>query len=194
MSDKRKFFRIQQDVIFNFKAVSTDSIHEYNADHYFDRSASVDLLTKFQQLDRDSTAIMQNIRKDNSHIGQYLETLNKKINLLSQQVLAQEIIAEGDQNAGRIDLSQGGIAFTTSCPLDIKSWVAVKLVFLPAYIAILSYAQIIRSQQLDDGRYLVGASFDQLNADEQRIIAKQIIDTQIIQKQQLRALKGKVNH
>jgi hypothetical protein len=193
MSDKRQFFRIQQDVIFNFKAVSTDSIEEFNAEHYFDRSASVGLLTKFQQLDNVSTTFMHNIRKENSDVGQYLEILNKKINLLSQLMLAQEMVAEDDQDAGRIDLSQGGIAFTTNRPLDIESWIAIKLVFLPAYTSILNYAQITRSQQLGKDRYLVGASFDHLNADEQRIIAKQIIDTQIIQKKQSRALRGNEN-
>jgi hypothetical protein len=193
MSDKRQFFRIQQDVIFNFKAVSTDSIEEFNVAHHFDRSASVGLLAKFQQLDNVSMAVMHNIRKENSNVSQYLEILNEKINLLSQLMLAQEMIAENDQDAGRIDLSQGGIAFTTNCPLEIDSWIAIKLVFLPAYTAILSYAQITRSQQLGEDRYLVGASFDQLNVDEQRIIAKQIIATQIIQKKQSRAIKGKVN-
>ncbi len=193
MSDKRQFFRIQQDVIFNFKAVSTDSIEEFNVAHHFDRSASVGLLAKFQQLDNVSMAVMHNIRKENSNVSQYLEILNEKINLLSQLMLAQEMIAENDQDAGRIDLSQGGIAFTTNCPLEIDSWIAIKLVFLPAYTAILSYAQITRSQQLGEDRYLVGASFDHLNPDEQRIIAKQIIDTQIIQKKQSRAPRGNEN-
>ena len=136
---------------------------------------------------------MNNIRKENSDVGQYLEILNKKINLLSQLMLAQEMVAEDDQNAGRIDLSQGGIAFTTNRPLDIESWIAIKLVFLPAYTSILNYAQITRSQQLGEDRYLVGASFDHLNADEQRIIAKQIIDTQIIQKKQSRAPRDNEN-
>jgi hypothetical protein len=193
MSDKRQFFRIQQDVIFNFKAVSTDSIEEFSAQHYFDSSASVGLLAKFQQLNNVSMTVMHNIRKENSDVGQYLEILNEKINLLSQLMLAQEMVAEDNQDAGRIDLSQGGIAFTTNCPLNIESWIALKLVFLPAYTAILSYAQITRSEQLDEDRYLVGASFDHLNVDEQRIIAKQIIETQIIQKKQSRAFKGKVN-
>ncbi len=103
------------------------------------------------------------------------------------------MVAEDDQDAGRIDLSQGGIAFTTNRPLDIESWIAIKLVFLPAYTAILNYAQITRSQQLGEDRYLVGASFDHLNPDEQRIIAKQIIDTQIIQKKQSRAPRGNEN-
>ena len=193
MTDKRQFFRIQQNVIFNFKAVAADSIHEGNAEQHFNPSTGIGLLAKFQQLDKDSVTIVQNIRKDNSDVGDSLEVINQKINLLSQLMLAQEMIAENDQDAGRIDLSQGGIAFTTNCPLEIDSWIAIKLVFLPAYTAILSYAQITRSQQLGEDRYLVGASFDQLNVDEQRIIAKQIIATQIIQKKQSRAIKGKVN-
>ncbi|MFT7492403.1 MAG: hypothetical protein ACI80S_002005 [Pseudohongiellaceae bacterium] len=184
MTDKRQFFRIQQNVIFNFKAVAADSIHEGNAEQHFNPSTGIGLLAKFQQLDKDSVTIVQNIRKDNSDVGDYLEVINQKINLLSQQILAQEIVTLNRQDADRIDLSQGGIAFSSSYPLSIESWIAIKLVFLPAYTVILSYAQITRCQKSENDDYLVGARFDQLNDEEQRIIAKQVIDTQILQKLQ----------
>ena len=193
MSDKRQFFRIQQNVILNFKAVSTDIVHQGDAEQHFSYSTNYRTLVKFQQLDDESTAIMHNIRKNDPDLGRYLETLNKKVNLLSQQLLAQETVTEDQQITGRVSLSQGGIAFTSSYSLNIESWIAVKLVFLPEYHSIISYAQITRSQKLDGGRYLLGACFYQLNDEEQRIIAKQVIDTQIIQKQQSRNSKSKVD-
>jgi hypothetical protein len=194
MTEKRKFFRIQQEVIFSFRAVSNDSMHQCSADQHFDHATTYGLFAQFQQLDNDSNAILQNIRQDNSEVGQYLEVLNKKINLLSQQMLAKEAVSVNDRVTGRIDLSQGGIGFTTTDPLATESWIAIKLVFIPAYTAILSYGQITRSQKLDDGSYLIGARFHQLNDEEQRVIAKQVIDTQIIQKQQSRDIKTKVHH
>jgi hypothetical protein len=194
MSDKRQFFRIQQDVIFRFKAVSTDSIHQMHAEQHFDPSSSYGLFAQFQQLDIESNLIMQNIRRDNADVSQYLDILNKKINLLSKQMLAKEIISEDSQDTGRIDLSQGGIAFTSKGPLGIESWIAIKLVFLPTYTAIVNYAQITRNQKLDDGSYLIGARFHQLSDEEERIIAKQVIDTQIIQKQQSKGPKDNLHH
>lgn len=194
MTDKRQFFRIQQNVIFNFKAVAADSIHEGNAEQHFDPSTGIGLLAKFQQLDKDADTTVQNIRKDNSDVGDYLEILNQKINLLSQQILAQDIVTLNRQDADQIDLSQGGIAFSNSYPLNIESWIAIKLVFLPAYTAILSYAQITRCQRSESDNYLVGARFDQLNDEQQRIIAKQVIDTQILQKLQSKDTKDKIHH
>lgn len=194
MDEKRQFFRIQQDVIFSFKAVSTDAINQCNAEQHFDHATTYGLFAQFQQLDNDSNSILQNIRQENSDVGQYLEVLNKKINLLSQQMLAKEAVSVSDHDTGRIDLSQGGIGFTSSSPLGIESWIAIKLVFVPAYTAILSYAQITRNQKLDNGHYLIGARFHQLNDEEQRVIAKQVIDTQIMQKQQTRDIKSKVHH
>ncbi len=194
MAEKRQYFRIQQDVIFNFKAVSTDCVHQVSAEQHFDHSTTYGLFSQFQQLDNDSNALLQGIRQDNSAIAQYLEVLNKKINLLSQQMLSKEAVSVNDRDNGKIDLSQGGIAFVNNEPLGIESWIAIKLVFIPAYSAILTYAQITRNQKLDNGDYLIGARFHQLNDEEQRVIAKQVIDTQIIQKQQSQDLKSKVHH
>ncbi len=194
MTEKRQYFRIQQDVIFNFKCVSTDSIHQISAEQHFDHANTYGLFAQFQQLDNDSNALLQGIRQDNSAIAQYLEVLNKKVNLLSQQMLAKEAVSVNDRDNGKIDLSQGGIAFVNHEPLGIESWIAVKLVFMPAYSAILTYAQITRNQKLDNGDYLIGARFHQLNDEEQRVIAKQVIETQIIQKQQSQDIKSKVHH
>jgi hypothetical protein len=194
MSDKRQFFRIQQDVIFSFKAVAAASIDKMHAEQHFAISSSYGLFAQFQQLDNDSNSIMQNIRRDNPDVSQFLDILNKKINLLSQQIMAKEVISVDDQDTGRIDLSQGGIAFTSKDPLGIESWIAIKLVFLPTFTAIVNYAQITRNQKIEDGSYLIGARFHQLSDEEERIIAKQVIETQIIQKQQSKGSKDNLHH
>ena len=191
MSEKRQFFRIQQDVIFNFKCVNTDAVTHISPEQHFDHAGSLGLFCQFQQLDNDSHAILEHIQQENQAVARYLTVLNQKINLLSQQMLANDAVAASDTESGRIDLSQGGVGFTTSHPIGIESWLAVKLVFLPTYIGLVTYAQVTRNQLQDDGSYLIGARFHQLNEEQERILSKQVMQTQIVEKRQQ---KSQIHH
>ncbi len=191
MSEKRQFFRIQQDVIFNFKAVSTDDVSHISAEHHFDHSGTLGLFSQFQQLDNDLHATLDIIRQEHASIANYLEMLNHKMNLLSQEMLSHDAVSSNDSESGRIDLSQGGIGFDSPDPLGIESWVAVKLVFLPSYTGLLCYAQIIRNQVQKDGSYSIGARFHQLNEEQHRLLARQVMQNQVMEKRQL---KSQVHH
>ena len=182
MNEKRQFFRIQQDVIFNFKCVSTDAVTHITPEQHFDHSTALGVLSQFQQLDNDCYATFEHIRQNDQTVAGYLAMLNQKINLLSQQMLANEAVSANDSESGRIDLSQGGIGFTAPKPIGVESWLAVKLVFLPSYVGLLTYAQVSRNQLQDDGSYLIGARFHQLNKEQERILSRQVIQTQLVEK------------
>jgi len=111
MSEKRQFFRIQQDVIFNFKTVSTDDVSHISTEQHFDHSSTLGLFSQFQQLDNDLHSTLEIIRQDHLGIADYLDMLNQKMNLLSQQMISNEAVSANDSDSGRIDLSQGGIGF-----------------------------------------------------------------------------------
>lgn len=191
MSEKRQFFRIQQDVIFNFISVCTDAVSHISAEQHFDHSSTLGLFSQFQQLDNDLHSTLEIIRQDNIGIADYLDMLNQKMNLLSQQLISHEAVSVNDSDSGRIDLSQGGIGFNSSQPLGIESWIAVKLVFLPAYTGLLTYAQVTRNQMQEDGSYLIGARFHQLNEEQQRLLARQVMQAQLTEKRQQ---KSQIHH
>jgi hypothetical protein len=182
MEEKRQYFRIQQDVIFNYKAVNTDAVTHINPEQHFDHATTLGLFSQFQQLDNDSRFTLEQIRKDNLLVADYLDVLNQKLNLLSQQMLSNEAVSANDSDSGRIDISQGGFGFSSSVPMGIESWIAFKLVFLPNYVGLVGYAQVTRNQMQADGSYLVGARFHDLNDEQQRVLARQVMQTQMTMK------------
>lgn len=191
MNEKRQFFRIQQDVIFNFKCVSTDAVTHSRAEDHFDHAGALGLFSQFQQLDNDTNPLLEHIRQDNLAVADYLDMLNQKMNLLSQQMLANEAVAASDSDSGRIDISQGGVGFLSPRAIGVESWLAVKLVFLPTYVGLITYAQVTRNQVQADGDYLIGARFHQLNDEQQRVLARQVMHSQLIKK---RESKSQVHH
>lgn len=182
MSEKRQYFRIQQDVIFDYRAVSTDDVSHISAEQHFDHANALGLISQFQQLDNDSHKLLESIQHENPSVAAYLGILNQKLNRLSQQLLANEAVSAHDSESGRIDLSLGGVGFSTIEHLGVESWFAVKLVFLPSYVGLVTYAQVTRCEPQIDGSYLIGARFHQLNEEQQRILSRQVLQSQANQK------------
>lgn len=178
MSEKRQYFRIQQDVIFNFKVVSTDDVCHINADQHFDHADALELVSQFQRMDNDCNGLLNQIKQEQPITASYLEIINQKLNRLSQQLLAHEAVAVNDSESGKIDLSLGGIGFNSDRMIGVESWLAVKLVFLPAYVGLITYSQVTRTQAQEDGSWLIGARFHQLNNEQQRVLSRQVMQAQ----------------
>jgi hypothetical protein len=183
MSEKRQFFRIQQDVIFNFCPVSNDDMMHCRAEQHFEHSETLCLFSEFQHLNSQSQQLMAAIQEANPLIAEYLKGVNKKIDLVCQQVLSNQSSIH-DIESGRIDISQGGIAFTSDDSIGVENWLALKLIFLPSYTGVITYGQVTRNVLQADGTYLIGVRFHNLDDEQAKLIAKQVFKTQIIERQQ----------
>jgi len=183
MHEKRQFFRIQQDVVFNFCAVSNDDVVHNRPEQHFEHSETLCLFSEFQQIDSSSIELLESIKRESPFTAEYLSTINQKLNLLCQQTLSNQSSIH-DIDSGKVDLSQGGLAFVSGSPIGVESWLAVKLIFLPAYTGVISYAQVTRNTEQADGSYSVGVRFHGLTDEQSKVIARQIFNTQIIERQQ----------
>lgn len=188
MSEKRQFFRIQQDVIFNFCSVTNDNVNHNRPEQYFEHTETLCLFSEFQHIDSGNNQLLDSIRQANPLIAEYLDNINQKINLVSQQVLASQSSVH-DIDSGRVDLSQGGLAFNCDHSIGVENWLAVKLIFLPSYTGVISYGQVTRNALQDDGSYLIGVRFHNLTEAQLRVIARQILNTQIVERQQTYAFQ-----
>ena len=183
MQEKRQFFRIQQDVVFNYCAVSNDNVMHNRPELHFEHSETLCLFSEFQQIENTSAPILDTIQQESPLIADYLGTINQKLNLVCQQILANQSSVH-DIDSGKIDISQGGFGFQCDSPIGVESWLAVKLIFLPSYTGVISYGQVTRNAMQEDGSYLIGVRFHNLTDEQSKLIAKQIFTTQIMERQQ----------
>lgn len=188
MTEKRQYFRIQQDVIFNFCPVSNDDVIHSRAEQHFEHSETLCLFSEFQQINGQSQQLMASIKESNPLIAEYLNGLNKKMDLVCQQVLSTQSSIH-DVDSGRIDISQGGLAFSSDDSIGVENWLALKLIFLPTYTGVISYGQVTRNALQADGSYLIGVRFHNLDDEQSKLIAKQVFKTQIIERQQTYAFQ-----
>lgn len=182
MNEKRQFFRIEQDVIFNFRSVSSDNVLHNRPEQHFEHSETLCLFSELQHIDSNSAQLLESIKHKDPLMAEYLASINQKIDLVCQQVLATQSSVHDMEN-GRVDISQGGLAFNCDHSIGVENWLAVKLIFLPSYTGIVSYGQVTRNALQADGSYLIGVRFHNLTEEQSKLIAKQIFSTQIAERQ-----------
>ena len=176
--DRRDSFRIDEDLLFEFKLSSSSAVNDIAAADVFDDDQALSFLSKLNQLDERSHQTLKLISEKNRLLGDFLSNLNKKIDVIGQQVAFNNESTLKSRPRTRISLSEDGLGFTCDRSLYKGSFIAVRLIFLPNYAMISSYAQIVRCLQKED-KYQVAAKFHQIYDKDRQLIARQIMRAQV---------------
>ncbi len=176
--DKRDFFRVSQDVFFDFKPVESYTAENENSDNEFGDVASLSLIDELRRLDRDNVQTLRILADKNHLLGDYLQTLNSKIDLIARHTMFAHDANAHNKVTTRINLSEDGLAFLNERTLYKGSYIAVRLVFLPSYSPVVTFAKVLRCDQKND-RYQIAAKFHRLSDTDRQEISRQIMKVQV---------------
>lgn len=179
--ERRDFFRVNQDVIFDFKLVDAFTAENDEPIAEFDDSVSLGLVNELRRLDHDSVQTLRTLSEQNRLLGDYLQTLSSKIDLLARHTLFAAEKNMGDRARTRINLSEDGIAFLAERAVYKGNYLALRLIFLPNYVPVVVFAKVIRCEA-KDSKYQVAAKFHRLADKERQELSRQILKTQVSQK------------
>ncbi|MGI1678120.1 MAG: PilZ domain-containing protein [Cellvibrionaceae bacterium] len=178
--DKRSFFRIDKELILDYKPVDAYTAENETAAEQFDDPMPMHLFSKFNQLDRQAGQILKLIAKDNKAVADYFKIMNKKISLLSQEVIAMRNPTKTVTT--KVNLSEAGIGFIADKPIYKGSHIALRLVFLPDYSGVSFFGEVIRSEPMKGELHHIAIKFQNVNESDQQLLSKQIMQAQLIAK------------
>lgn len=176
--ENRDYFRISQDIIFNFATVDAFAADNDDAESAFEDAVSLNLLHELKRLDRDSEKTLRFLTEKNRLLGDYLQTLSSKIDLMARHMLFAQQPDQTHQTTSRVNLSEDGIAFMSDRALYKDSFIAVRLIFLPSFSPVLTHAKVLRCEQKEDG-YQIAAKFYRTPDIERQELSKQILKAQV---------------
>lgn len=174
---KRDYFRINQDVIFDFKPVDSYSADNHQAETEFEDAVSLNLLDELRRLDQNSVQTLRALTEKNRLLGDYLQTLSIKIDLIARHALFTRDPHAQAQRTTRINLSEDGLAFICERALYKDSYIAVRMIFLPSYSPVTTFAKVLRCQPKDN-EYNVAVKFHRLADAERQELSRQIMKAQ----------------
>ncbi len=194
-SDRRNFFRLEDRVYVEYRPLSKSEVKAMLADNnrFVPKDDDFDLALDIynQQL----RAMLPGMREDIPLAVQYLETLNKKVDLLVG-MLAFERFRSASNGVDNIatstyDISEGGISFNAPEALEKNSYLLLKMVIMGAKLGVETIGKVTSSrvETLDSKElHRIGVEFPFMLEMERRSLTKYIYNRQ---REQMRARQEK---
>jgi hypothetical protein len=144
-TNRRNYFRINQDVVFDFRSVDAYQANHGDPAEAFEDASAVGLATELRRIDKSAAQSLKNLADTNPLLGDYLQLLSQKIDLVARHTLLTDKTQENHKRK-RINLSEAGIAFNSERAVYKGKFLAVRLIFLPSYVPFMAFAEVIRCQ------------------------------------------------
>lgn len=174
MEERRRFFRLDDEVVMDFQAITQDEFSHWKENHSQQKS-------ELKQLEQDIGNLIHQVRSVHPAIGQVLELLNRKLNLLNgNSTTHPELNLSMTEARVRVNLSACGMAFNTDADLRGSSHLLFNLQLKPSN-AILSLAGNIVSiddSGESDAPYMVRVNFEGLKETEQELLIQHLFQLQ----------------
>lgn len=185
--ERRSFYRVDQDVVFDYKQVDINTVETKAPEEAFDSGSSMFLIGELRKIDRESQQALKVIADKDRSIAEYLSKLNSKIDLIARHSMFSG--SRGHQ-AKRLNLSEAGVAFRGDKALYMGNFLVLRMIFLPSYTPVIVFAKVIRCE-VDDGSYRVAATFHNLQEHDRQELARQVMRAQVNQRKRKTPLETK---
>ncbi|MGM0595164.1 MAG: PilZ domain-containing protein [Pseudomonadota bacterium] len=176
-ADRRQNFRIDESIHLDYRPLREGEAPP----RLSQKSADVCRgLMQLRELTLQGGYALASIRKHHSDIAQYLSTLERKIELLSQITGA---IALGDDITPNtaVNIGAGGMAFTTAEPFTDGQRLALNMVLFPSYLCLQLTAKVVYSRPQTQGGFTTGLEFEPLPESENDALIRHLLEKQSAQ-------------
>ncbi len=178
--DHRDYFRIDDIVAIEYQLMPELIAPGAAAFPFSDTSEQFQLITEMQTIEAESQQILRSIHEQDRQVANYLKNIDRRIQLLSRIIAAcSEDIASLPRQS--VNLSEGGIAFSSSAPLPKGGYIAIKLVLFPSYAGMLLSGQIVSCEEANK-TYTNHITFECISDSDRQLLAKHVIQFQAQQR------------
>lgn len=176
--DRRQYFRIDVPVQLQVKPCSSEDVESGSCTGLFKQNDSQALLDNLRGIDYEHSHLLRRIAENDRSLEAYLRAINKKIELLASHFCAEK---NKEQSTTTISLSEAGMCFQTTDPLEPGDFVAAELILLPSYNGLYLFAEVISCIETEQ-IFKLGVRFINLSENDQQLLAKQVMQSQLLEK------------
>lgn len=178
MQERRRFFRIDDEVIMDFRPITQEELDEWRNNHQLQGS-------ELRQLEQELGLLLHQVRASHPQLGQLLELFNRKINLLhstrhgSDSETPTDRIGNSEARV-QVNLSACGISFYTDEPLQAERYMLLNMQLKPSNASLALAGDIVSVNEVNHerGRYQVRVNFDGLKEAEQEMLIQHLFQLQ----------------
>lgn len=173
--ERRNSYRVNHDVIFDFRQVDTHTAEQLEPEQAMDDGVAMHLVSELRRIDRDAQQLLKIITDKQRLLGDYLQKLNTKIDLIARHAVSA---SSTTSQALRLNISESGVAFRTGRALYKGNFLVLRMIFLPSYTPVVVFGVVSRCESEKDA-FRVAAKFHRLRDQDRQELARQIIKAQV---------------
>lgn len=183
-NDRRNYFRLKNSVLIEFRAASQEEVDNFLSDGKNIKAEEIDVTYQLDQISRQLSSLIQNVRQESSPIAQYLELLNKKVDymaaMLSFEKFRNATLDGVLETTETLDISEGGMSFSSKKSLAIGEYVYCKLAIMGYRLGMETFGKVVRSDADSEnpGSFRVAVEFPFLKELDRKNLTRFIFDKQ----------------
>lgn len=145
--ERRRYFRIDDCVRLTYRQVTAEEMAAGIRQLEEGRVDQLTLMSSLTALNGQMAIHMRRIQNRDPDVALYLKSLDQKIELLAQALVAQDTSLL-TQSGVPVNLSAGGMGLDVSEPIETSAMLELKMLLLPSFTGLVTYAEVVRCEQL----------------------------------------------
>lgn len=187
--DRRRFFRIQDDVALRYRTVTSEELDAALQRIHLGYPDTISLASAFASSSAQMRQALERVRSESPDVAALLEGLNEKLDMLIQLMAVHDAELDNHPTHG-VSLSASGISFQADTALDVGALVEIKLVLFPQYVCMLCFGPVVHCHRCvaRDGtkKYDIGVDFTHIRENDRELIVQHITRKQSAQLREAR--------
>ncbi len=172
-ANRRKALRVEEKVVLNIETIPAEQMGDIE-NHFKTRRSAFSLQSHLAYVSEQQLPSMRIIERKHPEIANYLKYLEKQIEFVSEKIIQKSESNSKSIDSCNIYLSASGIQFSTGLALEVNSCIELELYIASSNMHILTFAKIVRLQELNDGDILVSAEFSLLHEEDEEALIRHI--------------------
>ncbi|HWV14217.1 MAG TPA: PilZ domain-containing protein [Cellvibrio sp.] len=184
MSERRSYFRIDETIALECKLIDQNDLKS-PAEAFFNNTRSLKLYSELKKIDSENTQFLHQIKELSRPLAEYLHNQNRKIELLGQEIMAEQKPQPPSKTIKLVNLSEGGISFGSTNAIELSRYIVLHMIFLPSNAGLVLFAKVIRCDPTKNGEFQIAAGFHNIHETQQQLIGQQIMRAQMAEKRRI---------
>jgi c-di-GMP-binding flagellar brake protein YcgR len=190
MDERRRFFRISDTALLNFRVIQPEVMDQGIRALSSDLDARQHLEHVFLGMDARLHELHAAMNRESPALTEAIDLINKKLGFVERLVIGQgsPSAAEPDEAhllQSEVNLSASGMALRSPGPIAADAFLEIELVLLSGHKFLKAYARVVdcRDCGAEEGeqRYEVAVDFEFIRDEDRELLIQHILKKQAVQ-------------
>jgi c-di-GMP-binding flagellar brake protein YcgR len=189
MDEKRRYFRIDDNVGISYRVLDETATEEFRCEFNAEDTNEVG------KIDREIYALIESQRASNPELSQFFELVNKKLNVMLDQLYVEtEVVRSLAHRLRIVNISACGLAFEVFEMLQPGTMLAIDILLQPTGISMRTLARVVGcDKQPGDPAYptyYLRVEYEQIKPADKELLIQHIMRKQSIELKERREKTG----